>query len=341
MSPTLTGRRLVFPEMNKVQLEEFDLPAHPDPGHVLLKTIATLISTGTETALLQGRSSSVRSGASTYPIYPGYSYTGEVIAVGQGVDNLTVGDKLFCQARHASHTMLFASAMTAIRLPNGVAVGQAPFTTLYAVALYAIRRAAIAFGESVVIVGAGLVGQLALRLARRTGAYPLTIADLRSDRLSRVTEHGADLAAVLDPQGIQQLKEATYGQEGFDVVIDATGSPKALPTALNLARKRGRVVLLGSPHGSVELHDLFQQVDAKDLTLMGAHQPNNPNGAVLTHPWSQRRDRELILDLFANGRLDVDGIPHLKATPEEAPEAFGRLGSKDEEALTALIDWSQ
>ncbi len=341
MKNTNNGRRIVFPAMNEVALETFDAPAEPAPGQLLLKTVATLVSTGTETALLQGRSTAIRTGASSYPVYPGYSYTGEVIGVGADVDQFSVGDRVFCQARHADYTLLPASTSTALKIPEGVAPGTAAFTTLYAVALYAVRRAAIAFGESVVIVGAGLVGQLALRLARRTGAHPLAVADLRADRLSSVTQHGADMAAVLDAQGMKRLKGGTYADEGFDVVIDATGSPKALPTSLELARRRGRVILLGSPHGSVELGDLFAQIDAKDLTLMGAHQPNNPPSAVLPHPWSQRRDRELILELMAQRKLDVEGIPYLTVTPDEAPELFERLGSPDEPALTGLIDWSR
>lgn len=341
MSLSITARRLVFPEVNRVEIETFEIPSQPDPGQLLVKTRTTLISTGTETALLQGRSPAVRSGRRGFPIYPGYSYTGEVMAVGADVDNFRVGDVVFCQAPHASHVAISASTPTVIKVPCGVTMQQAPFTTLYAVALYAIRRAAIAFGESVVIVGAGLVGQLALRLARQTGAHPLAIGDLRDERLRPVRAHGTELAAVLDTDGIAELKAATYESEGFDVVIDATGSPNALPTSLELARRRGRVILLGSPHGPVQLEDLFMQIARKDITLIGAHQPNNPQTAILTYPWSQRRDRELILELLQKGKLDINGIPYLTVTPDEAPAVYTRFGSQQEQALTALIDWTQ
>ena len=99
------------------------------------------------------------------------------------------------------------------------------------------------------------------------------------------------------------------------------------------------MALLGSPHGSVTIKNLFEQVDHKDLTILGCHQPNNPTASVPGAQWSQRRERKLILNLLAAGKLDPSKLPVKRCKPDDVPDIYSALNDPDQKTLTGLIGW--
>lgn len=331
----LKGRRIVFTGLGEVSLEEFEVPADPDSGHIVVEADITLMSPGTEMTSLRG----LHPGPHIFPQQTGYSFTGTVLSTHPDVKRFGLGDRVFAQARHATHAYLREDTPTLLRIPDSVSFEFASFTSLFAVALYGLRKAAIQFGESVLVIGAGLVGLLTSRLLLRTPVYPLAVADVNGRRLAAAERIGVDTTLDISKVSEEEVRSVACRGEGFDVVIDATGNPKAVVSALAYARKYGRVILLGSPHGKVVLENLFAQLDSKDITLIGANQPNNPVESTFVYPWGQRRDRELILEWLALGKLDVSGIPYGIIGADEAPSAYAHLGTADEEALTYLMQW--
>ena len=241
----MKGKRVVWPQRGQVKIEEFDLPTVGE-NQVLVKTDVSLISPGTERAFLLGLPNAVGS----YPQRPGYSNVGEVIDIGAGVTDIAVGDKVASSAGHSSHVLL--SANNAFKVANGFAEEAAVFFNLCAISLQGVRKARIELGEPVAVMGQGLIGLLALQLARLNGAFPVIAVDVAENRLKLALECGADFA--LNPKDAafeDKLADITKG-EGPSVVIEATGSPEPVNTAFKLAGWRGRVILLASTRGETE-----------------------------------------------------------------------------------------
>ena len=133
-------------------------------GQVLLRALNTLISPGTERAFFLKLSNT----NPDFPFSPGYSFVGEVIAAGDEVASLQAGDRVVCRAAHQSHALV--AAVDCLRVPAQVADEEAAFFALLAIAMQGVRKARIELGESVAVLGAGIVGILAMRLAQLSGA---------------------------------------------------------------------------------------------------------------------------------------------------------------------------
>src|SRR5205823_3819384 len=194
---TMRGQRLVAFRPYSMELETFDLPDTPPPGQVLAETTCTLISTGTELANYTGITVDRRAMGDDWranPYRPGYSYVGIVRAVGDGVEEIEVGDRVCGHGPHASAALLDPHRLAIV--PEGVTDVQAAFVTLLIITMNAVRRAKIELGESVAAVGLGLIGNLALQQARVCGAMPVVGTDLLAARRA----YGEQVGLVaLDP----------------------------------------------------------------------------------------------------------------------------------------------
>ena len=163
----IDARRVAVMEGGVIEFESFTLPS-PGTGQVLLRALTTLISPGTERAWLLGLPNT----SPTFPGYPGYSFVGEVIAAGAEVTSeLQVGDRAVCAARHQSHALV--DAADCIEAPNNVSSEQASFFNMMGIAMQGVRKARIELGESVAVLGAGMVGILSMRLAQLAGGLPV------------------------------------------------------------------------------------------------------------------------------------------------------------------------
>lgn len=330
MSVPTIGRRVVVRLDNRVEIEEFT-PRTPEPGEVLIQTRYTLISAGTELGLQErGRSQD---------FYPGYSNVGRILAVGDGVDEYSVGDVVLAMGNHATHVTCSAAPSEIAPVPADVRPEEAAFGVLGSVAAHGVRRARIELGEYVLITGMGVVGQLALQLAAQTGCEALMVTDLSDFRLGIARAHGA--THTLNPLR-DDLTEAvprlTHGH-GLDCIIEASGYPDMLPLLFDLARIGGRVVLLGSIwHRTVNVD--FMPFHLKELTLLGVHQPKCPTVETPYFPWTQRYNRRQMLKMIGDGRLKVQPlVTHILPFTETA-EAYRLLRDERDRALGIVLDFT-
>lgn len=327
----LIGKRVVFVRKGEVSVEDFKV-RQPENDEILIETISTLISPGTETAFLMALPNT----RGVFPQYPGYSNAGIVIATGSNVSEFKVGDRVVSQRNHASHVI--ARESTALHIPENMSFDEAAFFALGSIALQGVRKADIELGESVVVVGQGLVGQLALQLAKLSGGMPVIGVDLYDFRLKISMENGADY--VLNPTKVDLEKEVSEitGGKGADVVIEATGNPQAIPTALKLAAEYGRVVILGSPRGSCEVN-FYPEVHRKGLCIIGAHASRRPRFESRHGWWTVRDDNQLVLKLIAKGLLKVKNLITLKMSFQEAKDAYIKLIEQKDKILGIILDW--
>lgn len=339
MASTIQGFRTVFTAPNEVALEPCEFES-PGAGKVLLRSDRTLISTGTELTALTGDfpKGSAWDAYIQYPTGAGYSSAATVLEVGEGVERVKVGDRVASTAAHATHAIHNANYLYPI--PDGVDSEVAAFVTLAEIAMNGVRLSRVVFGESVVIIGAGLVGQLATHFCRLAGAWPIIVLDPAAQRLPTALKMGATHALPLTVDAARpEVERLTKGRKA-DVVIEVTGSPPVMAGAVKLARRRGRVVILGSPRGPVTL-DFHDEVHTFGLEIIGAHISAHPPAETPHTPWSVARHAELFLDLQAAGVIDVAPLITHRYPWRQTPEAFQMLLRDRTQALGVVLDWSQ
>ncbi|MCS3921183.1 zinc-binding alcohol dehydrogenase [Fervidibacter sacchari] len=323
--------RVVWTEPKVVKVEEWEVPEVVG-RQVLVKTRFTLISPGTERAWLLHLPNT----PATFPQYPGYCAVGEVLEVGEEVKQFKKGDRVVWAGRHAAHAVVNEDAL--LPVPSDLPDEGAVFFRLIAIALQGVRKARIELGESVVVLGAGLIGLLALQLAKLSGGFPVIAVDLSEVRLKFAQEVEADFTLQLSEDLNACVSELTDG--GAHVVIEATGNPEAIPLAFKLARRIGRVILLGSTRGETKSVNFYTDVHRKGLVIVGAHDSVRPQFDSTPSFWTARDDQALALKLLAVHRIKVAPLITHKFSGMEAPKAYDLLISNDMSALGILLDWS-
>jgi L-iditol 2-dehydrogenase len=327
----MQGTRVYWPESGRAELEAFT-PRDPQSGEVAVETEVTLISPGTERAGFLGLPNTPQQ----FPSYPGYSNIGRVAVVGEGVGDLSPGDRVATWIGHASHGV--ARAERCWKVAEGLPATEAVYFSLAAVALQGVRKARVELGDAVLVVGLGLVGNLALQLARLQGGLPALGLDPDHGRQETAVACGAD--ACLDPEQSDTpaaLAAATEGR-GPSVVIEATGFPQAVNESFALAGQGARVVLLASTRGTSETN-FYRDVHKKGLVVLGAHNSIRPPRDSSPGFWTLGDDARCVLRLQAAGRLHTRPLTSQVIPWQEAPRAYEILASWRRDVMGMVLDW--
>ncbi len=355
----MNGRRVVFASPGSVEIETFDVP-RPGPLEVLVETEVSLISPGTEGASLQALPNT----GIEFPQYPGYCNVGRVLEVGREVEGIEPGDRFTSHSAHASHVLVQSLPAHSVRrgtldgidpssskqtlrrcalVPDGLGSDTAAFANLCAISLQGVRKARIELGESVLVIGQGLIGNLAAQFARLDGGYPVIATDLSERRLSISRAVGTDhtiLAGGVRDDLVEAVQSLT-DEDGARAVIETTGAPDPVITAFRAAGWHGRVVLLASTRGETERVNFYADVHRKALTILGAHNSARPIRDASPGFWPLEADLRLSLDLMAAGRLAIEPLITTRLSFEKAAEAFRFVTEQRRDALGILLDWNE
>jgi 2-desacetyl-2-hydroxyethyl bacteriochlorophyllide A dehydrogenase len=337
----VAAQRIVFTGPREARLERFEVP-RPGPGQALVRTTRTLVSAGTELKAYLGLE---HRGGPQYPRRPGYSHVGVVEEVGEGVTSVRAGDRVATIKGHASHVLVDLTRESNASewlqpVPPGVTDDQAAFAVLGSVALHGVRKAGFRMDESCVLAGQGVVGQLAGQLARLHGARPVIGMDLDEARLESSRQSGIDAQVLVsgDLAAAERQVLEYAGGDGVDVGIDCTAATHAFPGLLRMAAMQGRIVILGSLVGTVQI-SLFDEIQLKELTIIGAHQPKAPTVSHPTNPFTQAANRQTVLELIAAGRLRVDHLISHVAPAAEAQALYDLMGRGPRGWLATIFRW--
>ena len=328
----LRGKRIVWPECRKVIVEDFQV-GEPKTKEVLIKMRSTLISSGTEGAFLMALPNTPRK----FPQYPGGYNAGEVIGIGNEVTSIKVKDRVISGGQKASHVLIPEDQV--LKIPSGLSFDEATFSNLYSTALQGVRKAEIELGDSVVILGQGLLGQLTLQLAKLSGATFLTVVDLFDSRLDISSKMGADY--VLNPTKVdlkEEIEKITKGK-GASVVFEVTGNSEVVPLSFELAGKFGRVVLLGSTRGESKVN-FYSQIHKKGVVVIGAWYLTRPKYESFHRRWTMHDDTALVLNLLARGLIMARDLISLKLNFQEAPQAYRKAVEDKKDVLGIILDWT-
>jgi predicted dehydrogenase/threonine dehydrogenase-like Zn-dependent dehydrogenase len=343
-------------------------------GRVLVRTAASVISAGTERMTVEMGQKSLLGKARERPalikqviqkarnegFQPtveavraklnslkalGYSAAGTVIEVGEDVTDFQVGDRVACAgADYASHAeVLSVPRNLCVRIPANVSLEAAAFSTLGAIALQGVRLAETTLGESVVVIGLGLIGQLTVQLLKANGCRIFGV-DLDQQKVDLAKQLGADDGSTLDQVEDRVLDWSRSRGADAVLITAATSSNQPVELAGQILRLKGRVVAVGLVGLEIP-RELYYQ---KELTLKismsygpGRYDPEYEERGH-DYPfayvrWTEGRNLEAFLDLVAAGRINVEPLVSHRFSIDDAERAYQLIAGQTQEPYLGIL----
>ncbi|MBL8470186.1 MAG: bi-domain-containing oxidoreductase [Rhodocyclaceae bacterium] len=281
----------------------------------------------------------------------GYSAAGVVVDTGGEVEGFEPGQYVACAgAGIANHAELIDVPINlAVRLPVGLDAGLASTVTLGAIALQSVRRAAPTLGETFVVVGLGVLGQIAAQLLCANGCRVIGV-DPNPHRLALALENGMD--GSVDPAAenyVDYVMRATQGMGADGVVVTAAAeSHQIISEALQACRKKGRVVLVGDVGLNLKRADLYRkELDFLISTSYGpgrydpAYEEGGQDYPLAYVRWTENRNMQAYLDLLARGRIRLGNLAARTYPIDEAAAAFQSLQAAADRPLLVLLEYPE
>jgi predicted dehydrogenase/threonine dehydrogenase-like Zn-dependent dehydrogenase len=282
------------------------------------------------------------------PIPLGYSCAGDVLEVGAAATGFHVGDRVACAGLgHANHAEVdYVPRNLAARMPDGLSYDDGCFVTVGTIALHGVRLAEIALGDKVVVLGLGLVGQIAAQLARCAGATVIAsdIDPAKLDMAKRLGAHHAVPAGAL--AGI--VSELTGGLGADSVLLCAAAkSDEPMRQAAAVSRLKGRVIVVGDVGMAIERRPFFE----KELTLLvsrsygpGRYDPayeiRGQDYPAAYVRWTEGRNMQAFLDLVARGDISLGPLVTHRFAIDDAESAYQVVtGERAEPAVAILLEY--
>ncbi|MFR8169368.1 MAG: zinc-dependent alcohol dehydrogenase [Marvinbryantia sp.] len=335
----ILNKKIVAEEPGRVEVVEdtLDESALQD-NEILVKKKYSLVSAGTESACITGKELWF-----SLPGTLGYSAVGEITAAGDRAKKYQVGDIVYFQGKHSAYEIIDEKDVL-LKVSDIEHLEYIPFLRMAAISSSAVRASEIEFGDFVLVVGQGLIGLMAMQLARLQGARVL-VSDTSAKRLALAKELGADytLNPAADDMGAA-ISEITKGTK-VDTLIDATGSSKVICDNLQHVKIGGEAILLGSPRAPYEANvtQIFQYIHQfrYRIDVKGAHESRYPKYHTPYVKHSTQRTLEILLDFLRTGRFQVAPMLTQLLPPQKAPEVYRHLAKGDEDYLGIVYDWTK
>ena len=308
-----------------------------EADEVLIQATRSLISTGTEMICFNGAYDVGTHWDDwvKYPFSMGYLLAGRVADVGRGVNGFAVGDRVATRRSHAKFAV--AKAVDVVKIPDGVTDEQAAWMGLGKIVQVGVRAARHVMGDTVAVIGLGLLGQLAVQYVRLMGASQIIAIDTATKRLEIASQHGATTLLQMSA-GEAKAEVLRLTGRGVDVAYDITGHPEAFGGALAMVKKQGTVVLLGDA-GSPSSQRLTSDLIQKGIKVVGAHDCHPPAYPAEHVRWSGREMSELVLNYIARGQLRVDDLITHRFKPDQCAEAYAMLNTHRATAMGVMFEW--
>lgn len=319
--------RIVTTQRGVIQTQTVQDPSCED-GHVVVDTVYSAISPGTEISAIN-RSKEIEDS-----IVLGYSAAGIVKEVGAGVEHVRVGQRVACYGgpyvRHAEQIVVPRNLI--VPVPDHVDLREASFVAHGAIAIHALRQSDLRFGETAVVVGLGILGQLLCQLANAAG-FRVIGFDLMQERCEQLRASGAGTACVNAEELAEAIRERSDVAGADAVFICAGGKAGGLiDQALEWLRDRGKVVIVGDVKTEFNRNKLFAkeaQVIISRAGGPGRYDAVYEHGGV-DYPigyvrWTEGRNMGEYIRMLAEGRVSVGSMITSSVSVDEAARVYGQL----------------
>ncbi|MFA7272766.1 MAG: bi-domain-containing oxidoreductase [Crocinitomicaceae bacterium] len=357
----------------KTILEEVPVPV-VKAGQVLIETSRSLVSLGTERMLVEfGKTNYLQKAKQQpdkvkevinkiktdglkptinavfnklgQPLPLGYCNVGKVIAVGKGVEDFKIGDRVASNGHHAEFVSIAKNLVA--KIPDNVSDEEAAFTVIGAIGLQGIRLVNPTFGETVVVIGLGLIGLITAQMLKANGCRVIGF-DYDQAKVELATSFGID--AINPGEGIDPIKYVMSVTEsiGCDAVI-ITASNKSneiISQAAKMSRKRGRIVLVGVIGLDISRADFFE----KELTFQVScsygpgrydekYEQRGEDYPIGYVRWTEKRNFEAVLHAIANQSLDVKSLITERVPLNDFESIYNNMsGSK---SIASILEYAE
>lgn len=323
-------------------LEEVPAP-QVKAGYVLIQTTRTLVSLGTERMLVEfGKANLIDKARQqpdrvkqvldkiktdgmmptleavfnklNQPLPLGYCNVGRVVAVGKGVTEFSVGDRVASNGNHAEYVCVPKNLVA--KVPDNISDEEAAFTVIGSIGLEGVRLLSAQLGETVVVIGLGLIGLLAVQLLKANGCKVIGV-DFDRQKVDMAARMGV---TAINPQSgtnaVSFVQDFTSGIGADGVLITASSdSDSIIHEACEMSRKRGRIVLVGVIGLNMRRDDFYKKELSFQVSCSygpGRYDEDYENRGI-DYPlpyvrWTEKRNFETILNLISNGSLDVKSL---------------------------------
>ena len=334
-------QELIVVEPGQIELRNNQIDEALEPHQALVKTEYSVVSAGTEGAGFTGLVLQMPfQDRGQYPRGTGYGNLGEVLAIGDAVTMCKPGDRVLSFSRHATHVKADVGRM-ALPVPLDADPREMVFARMAGVSMSALRSSSVHPGDTVLVIGMGLVGNFAAQIFQIAGA-DVMVADLSELRLEKARACRLDRAVNSGQDDLTEAVMEWTDGEGARIVVEAIGISEVIAEATLLTREHGEIILLGSPraHGVFDATPMLLHLHLKAIRMIGALEWTWPQ-----HPTHRARDitanYRLLIDWIATGRLKTSPLLTHLASPADCQTIYEGLTSKREEYLSAVFDWSK
>jgi threonine dehydrogenase-like Zn-dependent dehydrogenase len=321
-------------EVDAPQLAEKRVLARTRCCSLLMENVAELI--GSDPRLRQPG----------HPYYQGFPYVmdseivAEVVAVGSGVEGVREGDRFASYAKMSELHLFEPGAWT--RVPDGVPDEAAVSLPFSATALNCARRAQIGLGDNVVVLGQGPMGLLVTMWAALAGAGRLIAADRYDRRLEVSRELGATHTVAADREDVAEAVRGLTDGRGADIVIDAGNTARTFNLALEVAREKGRVVVLSFHTQPITIEDITRDFYHKELDVLAtrATGPSSSHRSPLVR-WTSGDNMRLIARWMDEGRIHPEKLITHRLPLSSLSEGLEGVERRPAEVVKVLLDWNE
>ena len=353
-------------------LEEVPCPI-PQNGQVLIKTTHSLVSLGTERMLVEFGKANLISKARQQPekvkqvldkiktegVMPtleavfnkldqplplGYCNVGEVVAVGDGILDFKIGDRVASNGNHAEYVCVPQNLVA--HIPDNVTNEQAAFTVIGSIGLQGIRLIQPALGETVVVMGMGLIGLLTAQLLTAHGCKVIGI-DLDPQKLALAQQWGLETFQPQQGDVVKFIEEQTHGVGADAVIITASAkSNDIVSQSARMSRKRGRIILVGVVGLELNRSEFYE----KELTFQvscsygpGRYDDNyeqkGQDYPLAFVRWTEKRNFEAVLQAISSGAVRVDDMISEVVNLDQYHQIYDNIGSKN--SIASILKYPQ
>ncbi|MCX7930159.1 MAG: bi-domain-containing oxidoreductase [Chlorobi bacterium] len=356
----------------QVSIENVPAPTC-DEGTILVQVVRSLVSVGTERASIRAGQQSLLERARKHPeqvrtvvemlrrtgvrqtisairarldAFRPLGYSAAGIVVESRCDDFAVGDRVACAgAQYASHAeFIVVPKLLAAPIPENVSFDAAAYTTVGAIALQGVRQASPRLGETVVVVGLGLIGQITCMLLRASGCRVIGM-DVRSELFELARRSGCDAVLPSDRASVPAIMHLTGGI-GADAVIITASTPSNAPLelALAVARKKGVVVVVGATGMNIPRSPFYEK--ELDLRIACSYGPGRYDPLYEEHGrdypvayvrWTEQRNMVAFLDALARRSISVEHLTTHRFPIAEASSAYRLIASESEELVVGIL----
>ena len=365
-----------YQKSGEIFIEELPAPKLKSGG-VLVQNIYSLISAGTERTSVETAQASLIGKAQSRPDlvkqvldnlkkeglvatyekvmnrldnYKELGYSSAGIVLESSVEDFKPGDRVACAGSSANHAeIIFVPKNLTVKIPNNVSFEEASFTTLGAIALQGVRQADVRIGENVAVIGLGLIGLITVQLLKANGCRVIGL-DINANNFDLAKKFGCDECTIINEDSVKIVETFTKGYGTDAVIITAsTKSNKPIEYALEYARKKSKVVIVGVTGMNIPRTTFYEK--ELDLRISCSYGPGRydpiyeekgidyPIGYVR---WTEKRNMEAILNLLSERKLDFNSLITHKIPISDGLRAYDIITGKiKEKYIGILIEYSK